>query len=164
MSWERRFSLVSPSLHADDFDDDKLTSVFCDHIVSFFPDIQVFLSVSVEGYHDWICSGFISPGSGLCSSAAVRCSRWVGSFLGLSISVLVGFSVGFSLWCCVQAAVWADVASRSPVDRFVAVTTIVMSTESAAKILTMSALLVRLLSSHNENYSVLLIYLFFKFE
>ncbi|KTG01847.1 hypothetical protein cypCar_00012661, partial [Cyprinus carpio] len=84
-------------------------------------DIQVFLSVSVEGYHDWICSGFISPGSGLCSSAAVRCS---------------------SLWCCVQAAVWADVASRSPVDRFVAVTTIVMSTESAAKILTMSALLV----------------------
>lgn len=37
------------------------------------------------------CSGFISPGAGLCSSAAVCCSRWVGSFLGLSISVLVGF-------------------------------------------------------------------------
>ncbi len=62
--------------------------------------------------------------------------------------------VGFSLWCCVQAAVWADVASRSPADRSVAVTTAVLSTASAARILRMSALLVRHLSSHSDSCSV----------
>ncbi len=75
----------------------------------------------------------------------------------VSGSVLLGSGrvlVGFSLWCCVQAAVWADVVSRSPADRSVAVTTAVLSTASAARILTMSAPLVRTLSSHNDTCSV----------
>ncbi len=86
--------LVSPSLHADDFHDDKLTSMFCDHIMSFFfrhtgVFISVGCSVKVLSWLDLLWFHF--SGAGLCSSAAVCCSRWVGSFSGLSISVLVGF-------------------------------------------------------------------------
>lgn len=48
-----------------------------------------------------------------------------------------------SMCCCVQAAAGADAASRSPVARSATVTTAVLSTANAARILKKSALQVR---------------------